>query len=143
MCRSIIYIYLPIEISQILVSHSHNGIIQNHDQSLSVPLAQQDTVDDMSLTPTHVSNQDTHNMDNSSDFNESQSIDINSINLNNHVSNNRESPSGSDNVATRVRARNAKARQKKIHNKSQHCTLLLLSHFHMNINPKGTSLLLT
>ena len=61
-------------------------------------------------------------MDNSSDFNELQPIDINSINLNNHASNNRESPSDSDNIATRVRARNAKARQNKIHMKSQHCT---------------------
>ena len=113
---------LLIEINQISVSHSHDGIIQNHDQPLSVPLAQQDIMDDMSLTPTYVSNQDTHNIDNSSDFNESQSIDINSINLNNHASNNRESPSGSDNIATRVRARNAKPRQKKIHKKSQHFT---------------------
>ena len=135
------------DINQISVSRSHDGIIQNHDQPLSVPLAQQDIIDDMSLTPTHVSNQDTNIIDNSSDFNESQSIDINSINLNNHASNNRESPSGSDNIATRVRARNAIARQKKFtrnHSIVQlgiETTRLLLSHFHMNINFEGTSLL--
>ena len=78
-------------------------------------------MDVMSLTPTHSSDQDTNNVDNSSDFNESQSIDINSINLNNHAFNNRESPSGSNNIATRVRARNATARQKK---KSQEITAL-------------------
>ena len=69
-----------------------------------------------------VSDQDTDKVDNNSDVNESQSIDINSINLNNHVSNDCESPSGSDNIATRVRAKNSKARQKKIHRKSQHFT---------------------
>ncbi len=46
---------LPIDINQISVSHSHDGIIHNHDQPLSVPLAQQDIMDNMSLTPTHVS----------------------------------------------------------------------------------------
>jgi hypothetical protein len=39
---------LPIEINQISVSRSRDGIIQNHDQPLSVPLAQQDIMDDMS-----------------------------------------------------------------------------------------------
>jgi hypothetical protein len=38
---------LPIEINQISVSRSHDGIIQNHDQPLSVPLAQQDIMDDI------------------------------------------------------------------------------------------------
>ena len=46
-------------------------------------------------------------------------IDINSINFNNHASNDRESPPGFDNIATRVRARNEKARKKKAHKKSQ------------------------
>ncbi len=110
---------LPIEINHISVSRSHDEIIQNHDQLLSVPLAQQDIMDDMPLTSTHVSDQDTNNVDNNSDVNESQSIDINSINLNNHASNDCESPSGSDNIATRVKAKYSKARQKKIHKKSQ------------------------
>ena len=79
-------------------------------------------MDDMSLTSTHASDQGTNNVNNNSDVNESQSIDINSINLNNHASNDCESPSGSDNIATRVRAKNSKARQKKIHRKSQHFT---------------------
>jgi hypothetical protein len=89
---------------------------------LSVPLAQQDITDDTSSTSIHASDQDIDSADNSSDVNESQSIDINSINLNNHASNDCESPSGSDNIATRVRAKNSKARQKKIHRKSQHFT---------------------
>jgi hypothetical protein len=58
-------------------------------------------------------------IDNNSDVNESQSIDINSINLNNHTFNDCESPSDSDNIATRVKAKYSKARQKKIHKKSQ------------------------
>jgi hypothetical protein len=63
--------------------------------------------------------QDTNKVDNNSDVNESQSIDINSINLNNHASNDCESPSDSDNIAARVKAKYSKARQKKIHKKSQ------------------------
>ena len=60
--------------------------------------------------------------DNNSDVNESQSIDINSINLNNHASNDCESRSGSDSIATIVKAKYSKARQKQIHRKSQHFT---------------------
>ena len=110
---------LPIEINHISVSRSHDGIIQNHNQLLSVPLAQQEITNDASLTSTHVSDQDTDKVDNNSDVNESQSIDINSINLNNHTSNDCESPSDSDNIATRVKAKYSKARQKRIHKKSQ------------------------
>ena len=71
------------------------------------------------ITSTHVSDQDTKKVHNNSDVNESQSIDINSINLNNHTSNYCESPSDSDNIATRVKAKYSKARQKRIHKKSQ------------------------
>ena len=158
-----------IDINNIAVSHSHNGIIQSQNQSLSVPLAQQsvngtqqlllgspaqqsfietrrstdlntptDITDDTSSTLFHTLNQDIKGVDNSSDVSESQSIDINSININNHVSDDCESPSieinnislsnitlnyhlGSDNMATRVKARNDKARKKKVHKKSQHC----------------------
>jgi hypothetical protein len=113
---------LPIEINHISASHINVGIIQDQDQPLSVPLAQQDITDDTSLTSIHASDQDIDSVDNNSDVNESQSIDINSRNLNNHASNDCESPSGSDNIATRVRAENSKARQKKIHRKSQHFT---------------------
>ena len=63
--------------------------------------------------------EDTNKVDNNSDVNESQSIDINSINLNNRTPNDCESPSDSDNIATRVKAKYSKARQKKIHKKSQ------------------------
>jgi hypothetical protein len=88
--------------------------------------AQQDITDDTSSTSIHASDQDIGSADNNNDVKESQSIDINSINLNNHASNDCESSSDSDNIATRVRAKNSKAHQK-----------------HMNINPEGTSLLLT
>ena len=44
------------------------------------------------------------------------------IHLNNHASNDCESASGSDNIATRVRAKNAKARQKNICARPQHFT---------------------
>ena len=81
-----------------------------------------DITDDISLTLTHTSEQNINNVDNSSDISESQSIDINSINFNNHVCNDCESVSGSENIATRVRAKNAKARQKEIHKNSQHFT---------------------
>jgi hypothetical protein len=70
------------DINNIAVSHSHNGVIQNQNQSLSVPLAQQS----VNGTLIHTSEQDTNNIDSSSDVSESHSIDINSINLNNHVS---------------------------------------------------------
>ena len=65
----------PIEINHIPVSRSHDGITQNYDQPLSVPLAQQEIKNDASLTSTHVSDQDTNKVDNNSDVNESQSID--------------------------------------------------------------------
>ena len=70
----------------------------------------------------HTLDQDINTKGNSSDVNKSQPIDINSINLNNNASNDCESPSGSDNIATRVRARNEKARKKKFHKKSQQYT---------------------
>jgi hypothetical protein len=116
------------------ISHGPNGVTQNQIQSLSVSLAQQsvnrahlstslnipeDITDDASLTLTHNSEQDINNVDNFSDVSESQSIDINSINLNNHTSNDCESPSDFDNIATRVKAKYSKARQKRIHKKSQ------------------------
>jgi hypothetical protein len=47
---------------------------------------------------------------------------INSIHLNNHAPNDCEFTSGSDNIATRVRAKNTKACQKKNHEKSQRFT---------------------
>ena len=79
---------MPIEINHISALHSNDGVIQNQGQLF---------------------------VGNRSDVNESQSVDINSINLNNHVANDCESTSGSDSIATRVRAKNAKARQKNIH----------------------------
>jgi hypothetical protein len=40
------------------------------------------------------------------------------LSVNHHASNDCESPSGSDNIATRVRARNEKARKKKVHTRN-------------------------
>ena len=95
-----------IDINSIAMSHNPNGPTQNQCQSLSVPLAQQsvygtylsadldtprDIIDDISSTLTHTSNQDMHNVDNSSETSESQSIDINSIKINNYVHNDCES----------------------------------------------------
>ena len=69
---------LPIDKNHTSASHGHPGTIRSQDQLFA---------------------------DNSSDVNESQSIDI-TIHLNNHAPNDCESTSGSDNIATRVRAKN-------------------------------------
>jgi hypothetical protein len=68
-----------IDINKIAVSHSHNGVIQNLNQSLSVSLVQQsvngthlstdlntrkDITNDTSLTLIHTSEQDINNVDN-------------------------------------------------------------------------------
>jgi hypothetical protein len=99
--------YKSTDVYKIAVSHSYNGVIQNLNQSLSVPLVQQsvngthlstdlntpkDITNDTSSTLIHTSEQDINNVDNSSDVSESQSIDINSINFNNHASNDCKSP---------------------------------------------------
>ena len=81
--------------------------------------------------------QDTSDIDNISEVSESQSIDINTININNNVSHDYDSSSNeirnippmditpdnhfsSSNIATRVKARNEKARRKIAHKQSQH-----------------------
>ena len=101
---------------------------------LSTPI---DITDDTSSTLVCTLDQDINDIDNSSDVSESQSIDINSINFNNHISDDCESPSieinhislsnitsnnhlGSDNIATRVKAKNEKALKNTVHKKSQH-----------------------
>ena len=94
-----------IDINNIAMTHNPNGSTQNQDQSLSVPLAQysvnraysladldtpKDTIDDISSTLAHTSEQDIDNVDNNSETRGSQSIDINSLSLNNHVANDSE-----------------------------------------------------
>ena len=91
----------------------------------------------ISLTLVGISDADINDIDNSSVTSESQSIDINSRNLNNNVSNDCDSPSievhntpmlnttldnhlDFGNIATRVRAKNEKARKNTVHKKSQH-----------------------
>ena len=94
-------------------------------------------MDDTSSTLVRTLDQDTSDIDNSSEVSESQSIDIKSININNNVSHDYDSSSnevrnippmditpdnhfGSSNIATRVKARNEKARRKAAHKQSQH-----------------------
>ena len=85
-----------------------------NERPLSTDLnTSKDITDGTSLTLIHTLDQDINSVDNNSDVNESQPIVINSINFNNHACNNCESPSGSDNIATRVRARNEKARKQE------------------------------
>ena len=96
-----------------------------------------DITDDTSSTLVCISDTDINDTDNSSVTSESQPIDINSRNLNNNVSNDCDSPSieihntsmlnttldnhlDSGNIATRVRAKNEKARKNTVHKKSQH-----------------------
>ena len=93
---------------------------------LNIPI---DIMDDTSSTLVRTLDQDIIDTDNSSEISESQSIDINSIIINNNLSNDCESSSNeihnisptdttsdnhfdSGNIATRVKARNEKARKK-------------------------------
>ena len=64
-----------------------------------------------------------------------------------YIPNDCESPSGSDNIETRVRARNEKARKKTVHKKSQHFTARNLGNTSSSelfsyeiLNPKDTSI---
>ena len=50
--------YKTIEINHISASHIHDGIAQNQDRPLSVPLPQQDITTDTSSTSIHASDQD-------------------------------------------------------------------------------------
>ena len=108
-----------------------------------------------------ISDTDINDIDNSGVTSESQSIDINPKNLTNNVSNHYDSPSieihntpmlyttlnnhlDSDNIATRVRAKNEKARKNTVHKKSQHFNARNLGNTssseplsYMNSNPKG------
>jgi hypothetical protein len=101
---------------------------------LNIPI---EIMDDTSSTLVRTLDQDTSDIDNSSEVRESQSIDIKSININNNVSHDYDSSSneirnipllditpdnhfGSSNIAIRVKARNEKARRKAAHKQSQH-----------------------
>ena len=114
---------------------SYNTYVETHRSvDLSTPI---DITDDTSLTLVNISDADINDIDNSSVTSESQSIDINSKNSTNNVSNDCDSPSieihntpmlnttldnhlDSSNIATRVRAKNEKARKNTVHKKSQH-----------------------
>ena len=101
---------------------------------LNIPI---DIMDDTSSTLVRTLDQDTSDIDNSSEVSESQSIDINTININNNVSHDYDSSSNeirnippmditpdnhfsSSNIATKVKARNERARRKTAHKQSQH-----------------------
>ena len=93
------------------------------------------------MTLVGISDADINDIDNSSVTSESQSIDINSRNLNNNVSNDCDSPSievhntpmlnttldnhlDSGNIATRVRAKNEKARKNTVHVRNHNILIL-------------------
>ena len=93
-------------------------------------------MDDTFSTLVRTLDQDTSDIDNSSEVSESQSIDIKSININNNVSHDYDSSSNeirnippmditpdshfTSNIATKVKARNERARTKTAHKQSQH-----------------------
>ena len=109
-------------------------IEKRQSTDLNIPI---DIMDDTSSTLVRTLDQDTSDIDNISEVSESQSIDINTININNNVSHDYESSSNeirnispmdiipdnhfsSSNIATRVKARNERARRKTAHKQSQH-----------------------
>ena len=100
-----------------------------------------DITNDTSSTLVGISDTDTNDIDNNSVTSESQSIDINLRTSPNNVSNDCDSPSievhntpmlnttldnhlDSGNIATRVRAKNEKARKNIVHETSQHFNTL-------------------
>ena len=119
----------------LLRSPTQQSLIETHRSvDLSTPI---DITDDTSLTLVSISDADINDIDNSSVTSESQSIDINLRTLPNNVSNDCDSPSievhntpmlnttldnhlDFGNIATRVRAKNEKARKNTIHKKPQH-----------------------
>ena len=125
-----------------------NEKVRKTNPSLSVPLAQQSvngTQQALLRSPTQQSLTEEH-----------RSVDLNtSINITDDTSLTLVSMSdadindiddNSDNIATRVRSKNEKARKNTVHKKSQHFKAqnlsntyvrLLLSHSHMNITSKG------
>ena len=127
----------------LLGSPAQQFLIETHRSvDLGTPI---DITDDTSSTLVCTLDQDINDIGNSSVTSEWQSIDINSINLNNHVSNDCDSPSieihnismsnttlnnhlDSDNIATRVKARNEKARKKAVHKKSQQFKARILTN---------------
>ena len=111
-------------------SPAQQSLIETHRSvDLSTPI---DITDDTFSTLVCILDQDINDIDNSSEVSESQSIDINTININNNVSHDYESSSNeirnispmdiipdnhfsSSNIATRVKARNERARRKTAH----------------------------
>ena len=112
--------------NHIAISHSHNGIIQNQNQSLSVPLAQQSvngTQQALLRSPTQQSFIEEH-----------RSVDLNApIGITDDTSltlvsipdaDINDTGNNSGNIATRVRAKNEKARKNIVHETSQHFNTL-------------------
>ena len=91
-----------IVLSSVDINGIANRVTQNQIQSLSVSLAQQSVNRAYLSTSLNIPEDIT---DHRHKFNKP---------LNNHASNDCESPSDSDNIATRVKAKYSKARQKKI-----------------------------
>ena len=134
-----------IDIKHIAISHSHDRIIQNQNQSLSVPLAPQPvngTQQSLLRSPAQQSLIEAHrsvDLSTSIDITDDTSLTLVSIpdaDIND-IDNN------SGNIATRVRAKNEKARKNTVHEKSQHFNTLniynLTHTLNQDINNVGNS----
>ena len=127
----------------LLRSPAQQSLIETHRSvDLNTPI---DITDDTASTSVCTLDTDINEIDNSSVTSESQSIDINSRTSKNNVSNDCDSSSieihntpilnttlnnhlDSGNIATRVRAKNEKARKNTVHKKSQHFNARNLSN---------------
>ena len=115
-----------IDINHIAISHSHDRIIQNQNQSLSVPLAQQ-SVNGTQQALLRSSTQQSF-------IEEHRSVDLNApIGITDDTSltlisipdaDINDTGNNSGNIATRVRAKNEKARKNIVHETSQHFNTL-------------------
>ena len=115
-----------IDINHIAISHSHNGIIQNQNQSLSVPLAQQSvngTQQALLRSSTQQSFIEEHrSVDLNAPIGTTDDTSLTLISIPDADINDTGNNSG--NIATRVRAKNEKARKNIVHETSQHFNTL-------------------
>ena len=115
-----------IDINHIAISHSHNGIIQNQNQSLSVPLAQQSvngTQQALLRSSTQQSFIEEHrSVDLNAPIGTTDDTSLTLISIPDADINDTDNNSG--NIATRVRAKNEKARKNIVHETSQHFNTL-------------------
>ena len=115
-CKSIKIFDTPtssIDINHIAISHSHNGIIQNQNQSLSVPLAQQSvngTQQVLLRAPTQQSFIEEHrSVDLNAPIGITDDTSLTLVSIPDADININDTDNNSGNIATRVRAKNEKA----------------------------------